>query len=307
MATALLPVPRYQPFIHFDDSLPALMDNPAGHSQGVTLQPVFIPRQHSGLSRDASMQQQGSMNSNSLAAAASADWAYLLRNAAALRNGSMTGSDAAQLAAQLAASSSQLDMHGRATSPQFMSSPGNFLVTSAPLQAMQQQQNAGASHSASGLFGSNSMAGLDALTQLSADALASATGDPSNSFTMMPNGNLTPTLSGMSSMHADGTVQTLYGSNDAAVAAAAAAAAARATATQSILHQQAAAAAVAANNANLGNSLGHAGLANLGNSLNLNSLMQLEESLSGTLFGPGGAAAAASPKPVSASLYIKVG
>jgi hypothetical protein len=242
------------------------------------------------------------MNSSTLAAAASADWAYLLRNAAALRNGSLSGADAAQLAAQLAATSSQLEMHGRATSPQVLSSPGSFLVASAPLQVMQYQN---ASNSPSGLFGSNSMVGLDAINQLSAEALASATGDPSNSFAMMPNGNLTPTLAGMSSMNADGTVQTLYASNEA-VAAAAAAAAARATATQSILQQQAAA-AVAANNANFANSMSHAGLAGLGNSLNMNSLMQLEESLSGTLFGPGAGAAAASPKPVSASLYIKVG
>jgi hypothetical protein len=248
--------------------------------------------------------QSGSMNGSTLGATASADWAYLLRNAAALRNGSLSGADAAQLAAQLAATSSQLDLHGRATSPQVLSSPGSFLVASAPLQMMQQHQNA--SNSASGLFGSNSMVGMDALNQLSAEALASATGDPSNSFIMMQNGNLTPTLSGMSSLNADGTVQTLYGSNEA-VAAAAAAAAARATATQSILQQQAAAAAVAANNANFANSLGHAGLAGLGNSLNINSLMQLEESLSGTLFGPGAGTAGASPKPVSASLYIKVG
>lgn len=262
---------------------------------------MFIPRQHSGLNRNVSLQQPGSPNSNNMAAAAaSADWAYLLRNAAALRNGSLSGSEAALLAA--AASSQDL---GRATSPQIMSSPGSFLITSTAPQPMPQHMG----NSASGLFGSNSMVSLDALGQLSAEALASAAGDPSNSLAMLSNGALAPTMSNMSSMYADGGVQTLYGSNEAAsvasaAAAAAAAVAARATTTQSILQQQAAAAA--AGNASLANSLGP-NFAGLSNSMNLNSLMKLEESLSGSLFGPGaGGAPVTSPKPVSASLYIKV-
>lgn len=293
------------------------MDTQGSCSAGLTLQPIFIPRQHSALSsRSLSIQQPGSPNSNSLtaaAAAANADWAYLLRNAAALRsNGSLSGSDAALLAA--AAASSQ-DMQGRATSPQVMSSPGSFLMVSSALQGQgmalpQNQQIGGVSNSASGLFGSNSMVSMEALGQLSAEALASAQGDPSNSFAMLGSGSLAPMLSG--NFHDAAGVQSLYGSGDhasavaSAAAAAAAAAAARATSTQSILQQQAAAAA-AATSANLANSLGANALAGLGNSLNLSSLARLEESLSGTLFGPGGAVAAASPKPVSASLYIKVG
>jgi hypothetical protein len=266
----------------------------------VTLQPVFIPRQHSSLSRNLPLQQAGSppQGSNN-PAGSSADWAYLLRNAAALRHGSMPGSDPMQLGG----GSPTQDPTGRATSPHHMlTSPGSLqlLAHSQGMVAMQQQ----ASNSASGLFGSSSMVNLDGLTQLSAEALAAATGDPSNSLVMLSNSTLAPTLSGMSGMYADGSVQTLYGSHDAA-AAAAAAAAARATTTQSILQQQAAA---AASNASLANSLGSGALAGLaaGNCLNINSLMKLEESLSGTLFGPGGTPAVLSPKPVSASLYIKV-
>lgn len=285
-----------------------VMEHSHGSSQGVTLQPIFIPRQHSGLAgRNVSFQQPGSPTGNSLAAAAaSADWAYLLRNAAALRSGSFSGSDAALLAA-----AASQDLQNRATSPQVMSSPGAFMsiASSAPqgMSSMTLPQHAGFSNSTSGMFGSNSMANLDALNQLSADALASAQGDPSNSFAMLGSGSLGHMMSGG---FPDGNVQTLYGSGDhsgvaSAAAAAAAAVAARATSTQSILQQQAAAAA-AASNANLANSLSASALAGLGNSLNLNNLMKFEESLSGTLFGPGGAVSAASPKPVSASLYIKV-
>lgn len=281
-------------------------------TQGVTLQPVFIPRLHSGqhsgqlggLNRHVSLQQPGSPNSNSFAgAAASADWAYLLRNAAALRNGSMSGSEAVLLAA--AASSQDL---GRATSPQVMSSPGSYLITSTAPQGMHVPQLMG--NSAAGLYNSNSMMSLDAVGQLSAEVLASATGDPSNSLALLSNGALAPSYSEMSAMYPDGGVQTLYGSGDSATiasaaAAAAAAVAARTTSTHSILQQQAAAAA-AAGTANLANSLGQQAFAGLSNSLNLNSLMKLEESLSGTLFGSGaGGPAGASPKPVSASLYIK--
>jgi len=275
------------------------MDAP-GTAQ-MTLQPVFIPRQHSSINRNVSIHQPGSpSNSGGLAAAAaSADWAFLLRNAAAFRNGSFPGTDSALLGP----ASPQQDFQNRATSPQVLSSPGHLLMTS----SAQQAQQAGLHHSASGVFGSNSVMHLDALGQLSADALASATGDPSNSFGMLPNSTLASTLSGM---YNDGGVQTLYGSNDtaavaSAAAAAAAAAAARATTTQSILQQQAAAAA--ASNANLANSLGSGAFAGLSGSLNLNNYMKMEESLSGTLFGPGGAATTLSPKPVSASLYIKVG
>jgi hypothetical protein len=187
-----------------------------------------------------------------------------------------------------------------------MSSPGSFMITSTTSQGMHMPQLM--SNSATGLYNSNSMISLDALGQLSAEALASATGDASNSLALLSNGALAPSYSNVSAMYPDG-VQTLYGSNDtiaSAAAAAAAAVAARATSTQSILQQQAAAAA-AAGNANLANSLGQQAFAGLSNSLNLNSLLKLEESLSGSLFGPGaGGPAGASPKPVSASLYIKV-
>lgn len=279
---------------------------------GVTLQPVFIPRQHSGLGRGMSMQQPGSPTGNGMAAAAaSADWAYLLRNATALRgSGSLSSSDAAALLAAVSQ-----EQGARAPSPQVMTSPGRFLLATVsagmPPQGMclsQQQHQQATGNSASGLFGSNSMVSLDALGHLSAEALASATCDPSNSLAMLSTGTLAPTLSNMSSRYADGGVQTLYGSNEAAAvasaaAAAAAAASARATTTQSILQQQAA--AMGASNGSLANTLG-AGFSGLSSSLNLNSLMQYEESLSGSLFGPGGGAVSPMPKPVSASLYIKV-
>ena len=257
------------------------------------------------------MQQPGSPSSASnngmAAAAASADWAYLLRNAAALRgSGSLSSSDAAALLAAVSQ-----DQGGRAPSPQVMTSPGRFLMaTSAgmPQQGMgvsQQQQHQhqqATGNSASGLFGSNSMVSLDALGHLSAEALASAACDPSNSLAMLSNGTVAPTLSNMSSMYADGGVQTLYGSNEAAAvasaaaAAAAAAATARATTTQSILQQQAA--AMGASNGSLANTL-RAGFPGLSSSLNLNGLMPYEESLSGSLFGPGGGAVSPMPKPVS--------
>lgn len=280
---------------------------------GVMLQPVFIPRQHSGLGRGMSMQQPGSpINSGNgmAAAAASADWAYLLRNAAALRgSGSFSSSDAAALLAAVSQ-----EQGARAPSPQVMTSPGRFLLTTSagmPPQGMgvsQQQHQQATGNSASGLFGSNNMVSLDALGHLSAEALASAACDPSNSLAMLSTGTLAPTLSNMSSMYADGGVQTLYGSNEAAAvasaaAAAAAAASARATSTQSILQQQAA--AMGASNGSLANTLG-AGFSGLSSSLNINGLMQYEESLSGSLFGPGGGAVSPMPKPVSASLYIKV-
>jgi hypothetical protein len=284
---------------------------------GVTLQPVFIPRQHSGLGRGMSMQQPGSPTGTSAngmaAAAASADWAYLLRNAAALRggSGSLSSSDAAALLAAVSQ-----DQGVGATSPQVMTSPGRFLLaTSAGMTQQgsmgtpqQQQHQQATGNSASGLFGSNSMVSLDALGHLSAEALASAACDPSNSLAMLSTGTLAPTLSNMSGMYADSGVQTLYGSNEAAAvasaaAAAAAAASARATTTQSILQQQAA--ALGASNGSLANTLG-AGFQGLSSSLNLNGLMPFEESLSGSLFGPGGGAVSPMPKPVSASLYIKV-
>lgn len=240
--------------------------------QQIQLQPVFIPRhQHNSFSggvgssltglqpqHQQHQPQPGSPPNNSgsnlaaaaaaAAAAASADWAYLLRNAAALRtNGG---------------SPQQGDPLGHANSPhQVMSSPGGLMrtISTAPQTAhvLQHAATTSNSASASGLFGNkNSMANnLDTLGQLSADALAPVTGDPSNSFAMLSNGGLAPTLSGGMYPGGNDGVQTLaYG---------------------------------------------------LSNSLNLNSLMKLEESLSGSLFGSGCTPAALSPKPVSASLYIK--
>jgi hypothetical protein len=152
----------------------------------------------------------------------------------------------------------------------------------------------------------SSLMPLDALggASFSADALAGGGGHPSNSSfgaLLSASNSLAPNsvLAGM--MYGGDGVQTLYASDDAAAAAAAAAAAMSATArahhsaAQSILQQQQHAATALS------------GL-NLASSLSLSGLGKYEESLSGSLFGTGPMPPALlSPKPMSASLYIKVG
>eukprot|EP00879_Flechtneria_rotunda_P002111 GHRR01002293.1.p1 GENE.GHRR01002293.1~~GHRR01002293.1.p1 ORF type:complete len:303 (+),score=105.32 GHRR01002293.1:335-1243(+) len=233
------------------------------------LQPVFIPRQ------TASKNSQQPVSPNGLGATASADWAFLLRSAAALS----TAGNLAPTLDVVGSSPSMPDLAaGMRSSPQVQSSPS---LLYSPITSTGPNSN---------FFSDNFAAvGHDTLA-----AQAAAT-DP-NGFGMVSNGNnLASTLSAAAAMYGDNAgVQTLYSSSDQlAMAANAQAAAARQAAqqTQNILQQ------AAVNSLSNGlNGLNLAGLAGLGNGLG-----KLEESLSGSLFGAAGA-----PKPVSSSLYIKV-
>lgn len=251
------------------------------------LQPVFIPRQAGNM-----LQQTNAPTSpGSLAASASADWAFLLRNAAAMTTSGATGTPALDMAQLTASANNNLHelVSGRRSPPQIHSSPNVFY---SPM----------ASNGPSALFNSSSM--VDFAGGMGPDALAAAAAaaDP-NGLAAMHLSNNSNLSSSLSAMYGDGGgVQTLYGSNNQLALAAAGAAAARQT--QTLLQQQQA----AVNSLNSG-----IGSLTLGGGMS-NGLGKIEESLSGSLFSAAAAAAAAAAatqaaaqKPVSSSLYIKVG
>ncbi|KAF6236926.1 hypothetical protein COO60DRAFT_1632412 [Scenedesmus sp. NREL 46B-D3] len=260
----------------------------APNSSGMILQPVFIPRPPA-VSAPASHMPNSPLGS--LAASASADWAFLLRSAAA-----MTGSNSqAGLAGMLesmghgSSPNNVQDMvpnSGMRVSPQFNSSP-SLLYSPASSAAP-----------------NNS--GYYAIAELAPEGLTAPGADPNGMVMQHLSGsnNLTSSMSAAAAAAAaanmyggnDNGVQTLYpSSSNNNLAMAAAGAAQRAVQTQALLQQQAAAVN------SLSNNLSSMGLGGAGNGMSGG----LEESLSGSLFAAAAAAAANSAKPVSSSLYIK--
>lgn len=247
------------------------------------LQPVFIPRQ----TGDMFQQANGPNSPGSLAATASADWAFMLRNAAAMTSGG-NGTPTLDMGHLAGSSPNNIQdfVNGRRSSPQIHSSPN---VLYSPMT----------STAPNNLFNSSSM--VDFAGGVGADALGGADPNMLAAMQLSNNSNLSSSLSAAAAaMYGNDTgVQTLYGSTSQLALAAAGAAAARQT--QTLLQQQQAAV----------NSL-NSGLSNMGLAGGMgNGLGKIEESLSGNLFSAVAAAAAAAAgqaaqKPVSSSLYIKV-
>lgn len=263
------------------------------NSMPITLQPVFIPRGGPNMMNSIGSRMPGSPPAGMGSSSASADWAFLLRSAAAMSQPSQGALGVAIDSLGHGSSSNavhgDLAAAGMRSSPQFNSSP-NLLYSPVSSAAP-----------ASGAF-------FNSMVELNANDMAnSAATDPANSLVMhLSNGNNLASLSAAAAAQAvyggdAGGVQTLYPSSSNDTLTIAANAARQAVQTQTLLQQQAAAV----------NSLS-AGLGNMGLSpMAANGLGgTLEESLSGSLFAAAAAAAAANSaaasKPVSASLYIKV-
>eukprot|EP00882_Tetradesmus_deserticola_P000229 GHRQ01000256.1.p1 GENE.GHRQ01000256.1~~GHRQ01000256.1.p1 ORF type:complete len:376 (+),score=152.20 GHRQ01000256.1:238-1365(+) len=260
----------------------------APNSSGMILQPVFIPRPPA-VSAPASHLPNSPLGS--LAASASADWAFLLRSAAAM-TGNNSQAGLANMLESMGHGSSPNNVQdvvpnnggGMRVSPQFNSSP-SLLYSPASSAAP-----------------NNS--GYYAIAELAPEGLTAP--DP-NGMVMQHLSGSNNLASSMSAAAAAAAAANMYGGNDNGVqtlypsssnnnlAMAAAGAAQRAAQTQALLQQQAAAVN------SLSSNLSSMGLGGAGNSLTGG----LEESLSGSLFAAAAAAAANSAKPVSSSLYIK--
>jgi hypothetical protein len=255
----------------------------APNSNGMILQPMFIPRPPAA-STPASHMPNSPLGS--LAASASADWAFLLRSAAAV-----TGSN------------SQAGLAGMLESMGHGSSPNNVqdMIPNSNMHASP-QFNSSPSLLYSPASAAPNSSTFYSIAELAPEGLTAPGADPGSIVMQHLSGsnNLASSMSAAAaaaSMYGNNDgVQTLYPSSSNNLAMAAAGAAQRAVQTQALLQQQAAAVN------SLSNNLSSMALGRGSNGLTGG----LEESLSGSLFAAAAAAAANSAKPVSSSLYIKV-